>query len=207
MQTVLLIRHAENDYSQKQRLAGRLPGIHLNEQGRAQAAALAEALGELPLMAVYSSPLERAVETAEPIAAAHGLKVIKRDGLTETLLGTWEGQSVKRLRRNKQWRLLHEQPSRFRFPGGEWMVEQQARRVAEIEAICAQHKAKELIACVGHADPLKLVIAYYIGLPLDHFQRIGLNVASVSTLRMSGKWGTTLVNLNWTPRIFGEKLL
>jgi probable phosphoglycerate mutase len=206
MPTVLLIRHGENDYVKKQRLAGRLPGVHLNERGRAQAQALARALKDTPLKAIYCSPLERAVETAQPIAAARGLKVIKRDALVETRLGEWEGQSVRRLSRSKQWKLLQEHPSRFRFPGGEWMVEQQARLAAEIEALCAMHKPKDIIACVGHADPLKLIIAYYIGLPLDNFQRLMVNTASISTLVMSAR-GALLLNLNQSPAEFNSKHL
>ncbi len=206
MPTVLLIRHGENDYVKKRRLAGRLPGVHLNERGRAQAQALALALKDTPLKAVYCSPLDRAVETAQPIAAAHGLKVVKREALVETRLGEWEGQSVKRLSRTKQWKLLQEHPSRFRFPGGEWMVEQQARLVAEIEALCAMHKPKDIIVCVGHADPLKLIIAYYIGLPLDNFQRLMVNTASISTL-MLGAHGALLLKLNQSAKDFEKKQL
>jgi probable phosphoglycerate mutase len=206
MPTVLLIRHGENDYVKKRRLAGRLPGVHLNERGRAQAQALAQALKDTPLKAVYCSPLDRAVETAQPIAAARGLTVVKREALVETRLGEWEGQSVKRLSRSKQWKLLQEHPSRFRFPGGEWMVEQQARLVAEIEALCALHKPKDVIACVGHADPLKLIIAYYIGLPLDNFQRLMVNTASISTLAL-GERGAMLLNLNQSAKDFENKQL
>lgn len=206
MPTVLLIRHGENDYVKKQVLAGRLPGVHLNERGRAQAQALAQALKDIQLKAVYSSPLDRAVETARPIAAAHKLKVVKRDGLVETLLGEWEGKSVKRLSRSKQWKLLQEHPSRFRFRGGEWMVEHQARLVAEIETLCGRHEPKDIIACVGHADPLKLIIAYYIGLPLDHFQRLSISTASISTLQL-GAGDARLVNLNVSAQEFQNKWL
>ncbi len=206
MTTILLIRHGENDYVKKHRLAGRLPGVHLNEHGRAQAQALALALKDAPLKAVYCSPLDRAVETAQPIATALGLKVVKREALVETRLGEWEGKSVKILSRNKQWILLQEHPSRFRFPGGEWIVEQQARLVAEIEALCALHKPKDLIACVGHADPLKLIIAYYIGLPLDNFQRLMINTASISTVAL-GTSGARLLNLNQSVKDFVQKQL
>jgi len=111
---------------------------------------------------------------------------------------------VKRLSRSKQWKLLQEHPSRFRFPEGEWMVEQQARLVAEIETLCARHKAKDIIACVGHADPLKLIIAYYIGLPLDNFQRLMLNTASISALVL-GPRGARLLNLNVSAKEFQKK--
>lgn len=195
MPTVLLIRHGENEYTRTLNLAGRLPGVHLNEKGREQAAALAEGLKGVKLKAVYSSPLERALETAEPVAAAQGLPVQVRGELVETDLGDWQGKSVKRLRKTKAWRALQEQPSQFRFPGGESMVEQQGRLVGAVEALCQEHKARDLIAVVGHADPIKLVVAHYIGLPLDLFQRLMVGTASVSTLVVD-RGGTMLVNLN-----------
>lgn len=196
MTTVLLIRHGENDFVKKQRLAGRLPGVHLNARGQAQAAALAKALKDVKLAAVYSSPLDRAVETAKPLAASRGLKVIKRSGLIETQLGDWEGKSIKALQRDKRWRLLQESPAHFRFPGGESMLEQQARLISEVQALCEQHKPKDIIACVLHADPIKLIIAHYAGMPLDQFQRLSVATASVSTLRIEpGR--AILERLNW----------
>lgn len=196
MPTVLLIRHGENDYTQAQKLAGRRPGVHLNEAGRAQAQALAAALkGSVKLKAVYSSPLERTMETAAIIAGAQGLKVEARDGLIETALGAWEGRTVKALARSKAWKQLQERPSRFRFPGGESMAEQQARLVGEVEELLGRHRPRDAFALVGHADPIKLVIAHYIGLPLDLFQRLVIGTASVSVLAF-GKEAVRLVTLN-----------
>jgi probable phosphoglycerate mutase len=199
MPIVHLIRHGHNDYVKKGLLAGRLPGVHLNEKGRADVAALAEALKDVPLKAIYSSPLDRAMETAQIVAKVHGLQVEKRANLVETALGDWEGKSVKRLSRDKRWRQLQENPSQFRFPGGEWMVEQQARLIKEVETLCALHKTKDHFAIVGHADPLKLIIAYYIGLPLDSFQRLVMDTASVSTLQIEAK-GSQLLRMNWKPK-------
>lgn len=198
MPSVLLIRHGENDFVKKQRLAGRLSGVHLNERGRAQAAALAAALKELPLRAIYSSPLERALETAHPIAAAHKLRVVRRPGLIETNVGEWQGQRLAAVRRQKTWRTLQERPSQFRFPGGESILEQQARLVGEVQSLCAAHKPKDLIALVGHADPIKLIITYYLGMSLDHFQRIAIDTASVTTLHIA-EGRSLLVRLNWKP--------
>lgn len=199
MPIVHLIRHGHNDYVKKGLLAGRLPGVHLNEKGFTEVAALAEAIKSLPLKAVYSSPLDRAMQTAQMVAKPHGLQVAKRPDLLETALGDWEGKSVRRLSRDKRWRELQEHPSQFRFPGGEWMVAQQARLVTEVQTLIAQHKAKDQFAIVSHADPLKLIIAYYIGLPLDSFQRLMMDTASVSTL-MVGNKGTRLLRLNWKPK-------
>ncbi len=196
MPTVLLIRHGENDYVKKQRLAGRLPGVHLNARGQAQAAALAAALKDVRLAAVYSSSLERAVETAQPLAAARKLRIVRRKGLLESDLGEWEGKLLKTLRRDKRWAVLQSKPSLFRFPGGESMLEQQARLVAEIETLCALHKPEDVIACVLHADPIKLIIAHYAGMPLDQFQRLSISTASVSTLHINNGHAM-LERLNW----------
>lgn len=196
MTTILLIRHGENEYTKAQKLAGRLPGVPLNATGRAQAQAVAAALRKsVKLKAVYSSPLDRTMETAQIIAEAQGLNVEARDGLIETALGDWEGKTIKALARSKQWKLLQEQPSRFRFPGGESMAEQQTRLVADVEALLGRHTPKDVIAVVGHADPIKLIIAHYIGLPLDLFQRLIISTASVSAL-VFGEGRVHLASLN-----------
>ena len=103
MPILLLIRHGENDFVKQSRLPGRMPGIHLNEHGREQAAALAESLKKMPLRAIYASPLERAVETAEPLAQALGLAIQLRPGLLDTDVGEWQGTQLKKLRKLPLW--------------------------------------------------------------------------------------------------------
>ncbi len=196
MPTILLIRHGENDYIKKGILPGRMPGVHLNEKGRAQAQALAEKLAQAPIKAVYTSPLERAIETANPIAGALGLEVSIQPGLIETNCGEWQGKSHKFLRRLKVWRMVQNSPSLFRFPGGESFAESQVRIVAEIEMLRAQHEEKDLFVCVSHADPIRLAVAYYLGLPLDHFQRLFAAPASISALYI-GEAGSRLLTLNF----------
>jgi probable phosphoglycerate mutase len=196
----LLIRHGENDYVKKGRLAGRLPGVHLNETGRKQAALLAERLAGAPVKAIYTSPLERAVETAAPLAAALGLEVQARPGLIEIEYGEWTGKSLKSLRRLKFWKTVQLAASLARFPGGESFFDAQARIVAELEGLKKQHDAKDLVVCVTHGDPVKLAVAYYIGLPLDHFQRLGASPGAITGL-MLGEAGSFLVNLNYDPNL------
>ncbi|HEY5729581.1 MAG TPA: histidine phosphatase family protein, partial [Anaerolineales bacterium] len=94
MPLLLLIRHGENDYTKTHKLAGRLPKVHLNEHGQKQAQALAEALAQVQVKAIYSSPLERAMETAKPIAKSLGLTIQKEIGLLETHVGDWQGKSL-----------------------------------------------------------------------------------------------------------------
>ena len=195
MTTFLLIRHGENDYVKTGRMAGRAPGIHLNDKGRGEAAALAESLKGVPLAAIYASPLERAVETAEAIALATGLKVELAPGLMETDVGEWHGAELKKLRKLPEWKIVQGAPSRFRFPGGESFVEQQTRLVTEVERILARHKPEDIVALVFHADPIRTVLAYYLGMPLDTFQRLACATGSVSILMLS-PGGAMLYKMN-----------
>jgi probable phosphoglycerate mutase len=196
MPLLLLIRHGENDYVKKNILAGRLPEVHLNKKGRSQAQSLAERLKSVPIKAVYSSPLERAMETAGPLATSLGLEVMQRPGLLELDIGEWQGQPLRSLQKLKVWRKVQGNPSRFRFPGGEAFLDTQQRICTELEALAALHQPKEILACVSHADPIKLAVAYYLGMPLDHFQRLSVNPCSITALYL-GEMGTQLVTLNY----------
>jgi probable phosphomutase (TIGR03848 family) len=198
MPTLLLIRHGENDFVKEDRLPGRLPGIHLNERGQAQAAALAESVKSLPVRAVYASPLERAVETASPLALALGLEVQLRPGLLDTDVGEWQGLLFKKLRKLPLWKQVQEQPSEVRFPGGESFLELQERLVREIETIRAAQKRNDMLALVFHCDPIKLVLAHYIGLPLNSFQKFVVAPGSVSVLVL-GRSAAHLAALNLKP--------
>lgn len=198
MPVILLIRHGENDYVKKARMAGRLPGVHLNDTGKAQAQALADKLASAPIKAIYSSPLERAMETAQPLASALSQEINVRPGLLETDIGEWAGQTLKSLRRLKVWRTVQNAPSLFRFPGGESFAETQHRVCRELEMICDGLEPKDLVACISHADPIKLAVAYYIGLPLDNFQRLAVSPASVTALHI-GEASSHLLNLNFDP--------
>ncbi len=196
MPVFLLIRHGENDYVKKGRLAGRLPGVHLNENGRQQAQAVAEKLKGAPIKAVYSSPLDRTMETAAPIAQAAGLEVIPKQGLIEVDVGDWQDKKVKGLSRLKMWRIVQSAPSRMHFPNGESFAEAQQRIVQELEAMTRQHEVKDLVVCVSHSDPIKLAVAYFIGLPLDMFQRLHAAPASITALHL-GEAGGHLLSLNY----------
>jgi probable phosphoglycerate mutase len=195
MPTVLLIRHGENDYVKKGRLAGRLPGVHLNENGRKQAETLAAALGKAPIKAVYSSPMERTVETAEPLAEALGKEVILRPGLMEIDFGNWQDKTLKSLRRRKLWKTVQRKPSMMRFPNGEAFTEAQVRVAAELDELVGMHKPKDMIVCVSHSDLIKLALSFHIGQPIDLFQRIMISPASISTLHF-GEGHVAVVNVN-----------
>jgi probable phosphoglycerate mutase len=200
MPVILLIRHGENDYVKKGRLAGHTPGVHLNEHGRLQAQALAERLKDTPIKAIYSSPLERALETAAPLAQALDLEVNPRPGLIETDIGDWAGKTVKSLGRLKAWRTVQSTPSRVRFPGGEAFRDTQFRICQELEHLVAQHDPKDLVACFSHADPIKMAVAYYLGMPLDTFQRLVVSTCSVTAL-MIGEHSCRLLTMNFDPSL------
>lgn len=199
MPLLLLIRHGENNYVKKNRLAGRLPGVHLNETGHQQSQAIAQSLASklknASIQAIYSSPLERTMETAEPIAEMLGVDIVARPGLVETDYGDWQGKTLKDLGRRKLWKVVQNNPSLMRFPSGESFAETQTRICTEIETLRAKHREKDVIICVSHSDPIKLAVAYYLGLPLDLFQRLIIAPASITTLLLNDS-GIRLLNLN-----------
>ena len=192
---LLLIRHAANDWV-GERLAGWTSDVHLNDEGKAQAAALARRLADMPLAAIYSSPLERTLETAQPLAQAQGLSVQVREGLGETRYGDWTGRALTGLKHENLWPVVQVYPGGVRFPGGESMREVQARVVAELDAIRDAHP-DQTVAIVSHSDPIKMAVAYYAGLALDLFQRLTISPASVTAFAFA-RFGPRLICLNHT---------
>lgn len=166
---VILLRHGSTPTTGTV-LPGRAAGLHLSDAGHAQAASVADALAAESIAAVYTSPLERARETAAPVARQFGLRVRSRAALIECDFGEWTGRSLASLRRRSEWRTIQTQPSVFRFPNGESFVEMQRRIVDEIQALAARH-AGHTIVVTSHADPIKAAICHASGAHLDHFQR------------------------------------
>ena len=195
MTLLLLIRHGTNDWVHG-RLAGWTPGVRLNEEGRKQAQALSERLGDLPIAAVYSSPLERTIETAQAITTPRNLIVRVVEGVGEVRYGDWNGGDLKELSQHELWPGVQFYPSGTRFPGGETLGEVQMRAIATLDGLRAQHP-KEIIAVVSHADLIKLVISYYIGIHVDLFQRLIINPASLTALAFE-RMGPRLLAFNDT---------
>ena len=162
-------------------LPGRVPGLHLSDRGRAQAERVAERLTGLSVDGIYSSPLERACETAEPTAARTGLEVNHDAGLLECDFGEWTGAALAELAALPQWQTVQHSPSAFRFPGGESFTQMQARIVGALEGLCAAH-AGGVVVCFSHADPIKAAVAHALGTHLDLFQRIVISPGSVSAI-------------------------
>ncbi len=185
MPVLILIRHGETDYVGN-RLAGHLPGIHLNPGGRLQAEVLANRLAPFHITAIYSSPLERTVDTAEPLARINKLPVQILPALTEINVGDWQGKSIPGLRRLSLWNSLHEEPARFSFPNGESFADRQREICSALERLIKEANSKAVIACVSHGDPIKLALAHFLGLELNNFQRLAIDPASASILYFSG---------------------
>lgn len=197
--TLLLVRHGENDLIKARRLAGRLPGVHLNETGREQARRLAVRLASWPLAAVYSSPLERCYETATFIATPHGLPVRCHDGLLESDYGEWQGQAVDDLIQTELWKLVQITPSFVRFPGGESLRAMQQRVVEALHEIAAAHPRQPVVVC-SHADPIRAAITCFLGAPLDLFHRLEIAPGSVSMVHF-GSLGPRVLCVNDTGRL------
>ncbi|MBI5944603.1 MAG: histidine phosphatase family protein [Chloroflexi bacterium] len=199
MPVLLLIRHGENNYIKTGKMAGRLPGVHLNDRGQKQAEALGDALKDVPIKAIYSSPLERAMETASPISKSHKLSIIQEPDLMDTNVGKWQGKSWKVLRLTNAWKVVQNSPSRFRFPAGESFPETQMRIANVLERIIQKHsKPQAIVAVVFHADPIKLAVSHFLGLPLDHFQRLACDTGSLTIIH-AGESNAHLVKLNQRP--------
>ncbi|MFE4228592.1 MSMEG_4193 family putative phosphomutase [Arthrobacter sp. NPDC056886] len=177
---LLLVRHGQTPTTGMV-LPGRAPGLHLSDRGRAQAERVAERLAVLPVDAIYSSPLERTRETAEPTAARTGLKVHENAGLIECDFGEWTGAALAEVASLPQWQTVQHTPSAFRFPNGESFPQMQVRMVGTLEALCAAH-AGGVVVCFSHADPIKAAVAHALGTHLDHFQRILISPGSVSVI-------------------------
>jgi broad specificity phosphatase PhoE len=185
MPLLILMRHGDTDYVGK-RLAGLLPNIHLNRRGRQQADALAHKLSDLPISAIYSSPIERAIETAEPLAKLKKLQVQILQPLIEINVGDWQGKSISGLQRLKHWHDIHELPARFTFPNGDNFSDKQKAVVSALKELVDNANSQAVIACVSHGDPIKLCLAYFLGLDLNNFQRIAVDPASASFIYFSG---------------------
>jgi 2,3-bisphosphoglycerate-dependent phosphoglycerate mutase len=186
--TVLLVRHGRTSANASGVLAGRTPGVRLDDVGKRQAADLGVRLAALPVAAIVSSPLERCRQTATALAGALAtpapLTTDKR--LTECGYGDWTGRTLKDLAKDPLWKVVQSQPSAVQFPGGESMRAMQARALEAIRQydaeVTASHGAGALWVAVSHGDVIKAILADAAGSHLDSFQRIVVDPGSVSVI-------------------------
>jgi probable phosphoglycerate mutase len=191
---LLLVRHGVTATTGKI-LPGRAAGLHLSDEGRLQAEAAAKRIKPLPrLAAIYSSPLERARETALPIARARKMPIRIDRGLLECDFGDWTGERLDRLSKRPEWDVVQRHPSAFRFPGGESFIELQARITGALARLVAQHPGRVVVA-VSHADPIKAAVAHALGMPLDLFQRVVIGTASITAIAY-GRTNATALTVN-----------
>ena len=194
MTRILLVRHAPTAETGT-RLTGRLPGVSLGEEGERAALATARTLADLDVAAIYSSPIDRTIETARILARPHGLSPICEPGVTEIDFGSWTGRTLESLRQSDQWEAVQSKPSRFRFPDGESFVEAQVRAVSSVRRIAGERDGSTVMV-VSHSDTIKLVMSHFLGQPLDLFQRLRISTASISDLRLGGDGPAVVMSIN-----------
>ncbi len=185
--TILLVRHGQTTTTGTI-LPGRAAGLHLSERGVEQANDVAQRLGELKRRpaALYVSPLERARETAAPIAKALQLRASVERGLLECDFGSWTGKRLATLVKRPEWHAVQHAPSTFRFPEGESFSEMQHRMWTTLERLAKRHR-NQTIVVVSHADPIKAVVTHAQGVPLDLFQRTVISTCSVSAIAFTDR--------------------
>lgn len=197
MTTFYLVRHGDNDLVGKA-LAGRSEGLSLNREGQRQAARLASRLAEDSIKIIYSSPLDRAVQTAVPLAQRMGLDIQISEALNEVDFGDWTGMTFAQLGELRRWHAWNSFRSGVRVPSGEMMIQVQSRMIAELNRLRREYPDKTL-ALFSHADPIRSTLAFYLGVPLDMFQRIVIDPASYSILTLDDD-GARILGMNLQAR-------
>jgi broad specificity phosphatase PhoE len=182
---VLLIRHASCDET-GHRLYGRTPGVRLSQRGEAEAQRLGERLRETRLCAVYTSPVERAVQTATAVARLQGLLPVETAAFEEIDFGSWTGCTLDDLHGDPEWELFNTMRSCCRIPAGELMLETQARSLSGLLELLGRHEG-ETFAVVSHADVIRTLLAHLLGMPVDNVLRLAVAPASVSMVQFHGR--------------------
>jgi probable phosphomutase (TIGR03848 family) len=193
----LLVRHGLCDPVGRS-IAGRSPGVHLNAAGRGQAEALARTLDRLRLAAIYSSPLERARETAAALAERTGLPVRITSGLQELEYGAWTGRTLDSLAGDRVWQQFNSRRGATRIPGGETMEEVVERAAKAVADMTAEHPGA-LVAAVTHGDVIRALLASWAGMPLDHMLRLEVAPCSVSAVGFAPE--PRILTVNWLPNL------
>jgi len=193
MTTFYLVRHAHFDLLDKV-LVGRQSGVHLNHQGRKAAAVMADRLLRGSVNKVVSSPLDRALETAQIIAERSNVEVEVNDNFNEIDLGSWSGRELRSLESDPAWRQFNSFRTGSRPPGGESMIEVQTRFVVEMTELARKHPDETLVI-VSHSDPIKTALVYWTGMPLDFFHRLEIRPCSFSVVTLD-KSGPRVLSIN-----------
>ena len=190
--TFYLVRHGDTGI--KNRISGRMTGVHLNETGRRQAERMAERFTGIAVESLYSSPVERAVETAQPIGQNLDLTIQIAEAVSEIDYGEWTGKSFDELSLDSGWQSFNVFRSGAQVPGGENILQVQRRFVGWMENVRRDH-ADGRIVVVSHQDPIKAVVTYYAGIHIDMFSRFDISNASVTVIRVNDR-DASLITLN-----------
>lgn len=196
--SLLLVRHAYADHIGDRRIAGRAAGLHLSARGRAEAEELALILDGTRLAAVYTSPLERAWETAAVIARPRGLEPRAMETFTEIDFGDWTGLTYDELEGSDAWRSWNAFRSTTRVPGGESIADVVCRALDGVRELTLRHRGEQ-VAVVSHGDVIRGLLGHFMGMPLDHFLRIEVDTASVSLVEIHAH-GPRIIAVNRTAR-------
>jgi len=180
--TFILIRHGLTD-AVGNLMTGQRAGVHLNETGRDQAAGLPRRLSDVPIAAIYASPLERTMQTAQPIADARGLRSEVEPRFLEVDFGGWTGQRFVDLAGDAHWQLYNAFRGVTRPPQGESLLDVQQRTVAALLDLVARHP-DEVVVIVSHADTLRAILLYFLGMPVDFVLRLEISPARISVLQL-----------------------
>jgi broad specificity phosphatase PhoE len=191
-----LVRHAAHELVDRV-LCGRMPGVSLGEEGRAQASRVAERLARERITAIHTSPLERARETAAPIAERLRLAPEVHEAINEIDLGEWSGRSFEDLSQDPRWQSWNSARAVSRPPGGESMLEVHARAIGHLERARSAHP-DQAVVLVSHADVIKAALLYCLGMPIDGYRLFDISPASISTL-VVGDWGAKVLSMNEVP--------
>ena len=192
MTTFYLLRHAHSQANLEGILAGQLPGIHLSPIGQEQAKEFSRK--KLKIDLIISSPLERCIETITPYASKKGKRIIRDESFVEMNYGNWSGEKLKRLSLKRDWRKVKRKPSTFTFPNGESFLSAERRVKNGLRRLYRKYPNKNILI-VSHGDIIKLAINAILDLPLDRFQRILVDPASLSVVDVN-KTGKSLMHLN-----------
>ncbi|ANY08035.1 histidine phosphatase family protein [Pseudonocardia sp. HH130630-07] len=186
MTTLILLRHGRSTANTAGVLAGRTPGVELDERGREQAAKVVERLADLPIASVVTSPMQRCRQTVAPLASARGLDPVVEDDLAEVDYGAWTGRAIADLAKEDLWRVVQGHPSAAAFPEGESLAGMQARAVAAVRRHVArvrdEHGPQAILLACSHGDVIKAILADALASHLDNFQRIVVDTCSVSVV-------------------------
>lgn len=182
MTNIFLVRHGLSEVTNY--ISGRMPGIHLSKRGKEMVEELSKYFKDITIHKIFSSPIERTFETAHILAHNLDMKVEIKKGLIEMDFGDWTGKKFDELRKDEEWNLFFNKRGSIRIPGGELLLEVQLRMVKTVEETLKTSSDKNIIF-VSHGDPIKSLICYYLGIPLDFVNRLQIDMASVSLLRFT----------------------